>query len=172
MCSLYKFYLKNSRRDLVSKLGHYENVNQVSFIKFINLNFLNLQRKSLVILGLGFLFFLTNKKGILSPFNRSSKKNYNCFLKLKGKFLFAFLERLVQINLASILGFEEGLLKKSFSKTGTFSFQVEDIYTFLELGNDLFKFRKLKDLKIFFNFSQPSLKENILLLNSFGFHFI
>lgn len=157
-----------SRKDLTSKLALYDNVNQVSFIRYINLNFSGLKDKSSVILGLGFLYLLGNRRGELLLSSSTFTKNLGCSLKLKGTEAFYFLQRFLQFNLSNILDFEEGFLKKSFSTMGTFSFVIKDIYIFSELGENLFKFRNLKNLNISIIFSNNNIKENILLLQSLG----
>jgi hypothetical protein len=169
---LYRNILHNSQKDLISKYGSYKNVNQVSAIKNLNLNFSELKNKPLVVLGLGFLFLLTNKKGCASIVTRSSfSKNLNCNLRLDRVEAVSFLEKFLILNLRNILDLEEGFSKNNFSKAGTFSFTIKDIYVFSELGDDLFKFHNLKNLNISINFTSPERTENIFLLQSLGFSF-
>lgn len=74
-------------------------------------------------------------------------------------------------NLKNILDLEEGFLKTGFSDTGTFSFRIKDIYVFSELGENLFKFRNLKNLNVSILFSSLNKLENIRLLKGLGFIF-
>jgi len=172
MLCLQKSHLLNSRRDLVSKLNFYKNVNEVSSINFLNLNFSELKNKPSVILGLGFLYLLANKKGKVSSISRSSfSKNMNCNLRLKKNEALNFIEKFLLLNLKNILDLEEGFSKKNFSETGTFSFTIKDIYTFSELEDNLFKFRTLKNLNISISFTSQNKYENMRLLQSLGFVF-
>lgn len=173
MFYLKKFYLLNSRRDLISKFNHYENINKINSIKSIGFSFPSLKNKKFCLLGLGFLFLLTKKKGIIPSTSRKSFKNsFKCYLKLKEKDSFNFLENFLRLNLKNILDLDEGFSKGSFSSKGTFSFIVQDLYIFSELGESIFKFRNLRNLNIFINFKSFNKKENIELLRSFGFTFI
>lgn len=173
MFYLQKFYLLNSRRDLISKFNYYENINKVNSINSIDFTFSGLKNKKFCLLGLGFLFLLTKKKGIIPLVSRKSfKKNFRCCLKLKQKNSFFFLENFLRLSLKNMLDLDEGFSKKNFSSKGTFSFIVQDLYIFSELGESIFKFRNLRNLNIFINFKSFSKKENIELLKSFGFSFV
>ena len=55
--------------------------------------------------------------------------------------------------------------------TGIFSFRIKDIYVFSELGENLFKFRNLKNLNVSILFSSLNKVENIKLLKGLGFIF-
>lgn len=172
MLCLQKSYLLNSRRDLVSKLNIYKNINQISSIKFLNLNFSEIKGKSTVILGLGFLYLLTGKKGKIMSNSRSFfSKNMYCNLHLKKGESLDFIEKFLSLNLKNILDLEEGFSKKNLSETGTFSFTIKDIYIFSELEDNLFKFRNLKNLNVSISFESSNKYENILLLQSLGFLF-
>jgi hypothetical protein len=63
MLYLEKHYLFNSRRDLISKSNVYKNINDISFINSINLEFINLKHKSICIIGLCFFLFIFRVKG-------------------------------------------------------------------------------------------------------------
>ena len=172
MKGLQQIRLLNSRKDLISKKNLYNNINQVSFIKYINLNFSELKNKTSTILGLGFLYLLGNKKGVVGFKSRSSfSKNYSCNLKLERRDAFCFLEKFLTLNLKNILDLEEGFSKKQISNTGVFAFSIKDIYIFSDLGDNLFKFRILKNLNISITFSSQNKDENIKLLQSLGFYF-
>jgi len=172
MFHLQKKYLFSSRRDLVSKFNSYKNVHQISFIKFMSLTFLKLKKKPLALLGLGFLFLVTNKKGCLALSSRKSlKKSFGCFVKLKNEEALIFIEKFLKLSFRNIMDLEEGFSKKSFSTMGTFGFFIKDIYSFSELGDVLFKFRNLNNLNIVFDFSSKDRYENIELLRSLGFIF-
>ena len=172
MKELQQIRLLGSRRDLVSKLNLYKNVNEVGFIKHINLNFSELKNKPSTILGLGFLYLLGNKKGTVGFKSRTSfSKNFSCNLRLDKEESFFFLEKFLYLNLKNILDLEEGFSKKQISKTGVFSFSIKDIYAFSELGDNLFKFRILKNLNISIAFSNKDKDENIKILQSLGFFF-
>lgn len=172
MRHLEKLKFLTFRKDMASKLVLYNNVNQISLIRYINLNFSGLKNKSSAILGLGFLYLLGNRKGkLLLSSSSSFNKSLGCNLKLEGDEAFYFLYRFLDFNLENILDFEEGFLKKSFSNMGTFSFVVKDMYIFSELAENLFKFRNLKNLNISIIFSKKGEQENMLLLQSLGFPF-
>lgn len=169
---LQRSFLLNSRKDLVSKLSYYQNVNEISSIKYIDLSFFELKNKFLVCLALCFLLLICNRKGkfqLKSRFNFS--KSFGCSLRLKSEDAFFFLEKFLLLNLKNILDLEEGFLKTGFSDTGTFSFRVKDIYVFSELGESLFKFRNLKNLNVSILFSSLNKLENIKLLTGLGFMF-
>jgi ribosomal protein L5 len=169
---LQRLYLLNSRKDLVSKLNLYKNVNQISSIKYVNLSFSELKNKFSVALALAFLCLISNKKGKFNLKSRFSfSKTHGCSLKLKREEAFFFLENFLFFNLKNILDLEEGFSKSSFSETGTFSFTVKDVYAFSELGDNLFKLRILKNLNIAVLFSSQNRGENIQLLKSLGFLF-
>lgn len=172
MQGLYNSYFWVSRRDIVSKSKGYVNINEVSHVKFLLLKFLNLRNKAFALLGLSFLFLLTNKKGkVLSVSRKSFSKNIGCFLRLGPKDSLDFLERFLLLNFYRVMELEDGFSKKSLSKTGTFSFTIEDIHVFSELGDDLFKFRQLKNLTVSIIFSHNNLNSNLFLLESIGFNF-
>lgn len=172
MLCLQKSYLLNSRRDLVSKSNFYKNINQVSIIASLDLNFSELKNKSLVILGLSFFYLLVGRKGKISRNPRASfTKNINCNLRLGRGGALLFLEKFLALNLKNILDLEEGFLKSNFSERGTFSFTIKDVYTFSELEDDLFKLRHLKNLNIAITFTNQSKQKNMQLLQSLGFIF-
>ena len=167
----YFYLLKNSQKDLISK-NLYENINQISNIKHINLSFSKLRNKLFIILALAFLYLITNKKGrviLKSKFN--SSKIYGCSLKLKYKDALFFLEKFLFVNLKNILDLEDGFLKSGLSDLGTFSFTVKDIYTFFELDENLSKLYILKNLNIMVLFSSDNKYENMQLLKSLGVMF-
>jgi hypothetical protein len=174
MLPLQKLYLFHTRKDLVSKFNYYKNINQVSRIKLLSLTFFKLTEKSLALLGLGFFFLINNKRGFisLSSSEKFLKKSFNSSLKLKDEEIFIFLEKFLKICLITIIDFEGGFSKKSFSTTGTFSFNLKDTYAFLELGEVLFKFRNLNNLNITFDFNRNNTIENMGLLKSLGFNFV
>lgn len=162
----------SSKRDLVSKILFYKNVNEISSVDSLILGFSELKNKSLVILGLSFFYLLTQKKGYSKIKQKKIfSKNFNCSVKLKSFEIFLFLEKFFYFNLPNILDLEGGFSKKFCSDSGTFSFSVKDIYAFSELGDSLVKFQSLKNLNIVLNFSSMSKKENIFLLQSLGFIF-
>lgn len=164
---------ENSQRDLISKFNHYENVHEISTISFIDVEFSNLKKKSLCILSLAFVYILTGKKGCVSTRRKknSNKKIDSAGSRLREPLDLIFLERFLLVNLPNIIDLEKGFSKSSLSNTGTFSFTVNDIYTFEELGDVLFKFRHLENLRVHLDFSRRNIKENIELLRSFGFFF-
>lgn len=172
MRRLEKLKVLGFRKDMASKLALYSNVNQISLIRYINLNFSGLKTKSSVILGLGFLYLLGGRRGrlILSS-SLNFTKSLGCNLKLKGVEAFYFLQKFLDFNLVNILDFEEGFSRFSFSDAGSFSFIVRDIYVFSEFSENLFKFRNLKNLNISIIFSSNNKDENVLLLQSLGFLF-
>lgn len=92
-------------------------------------------------------------------------------MKLKDYEALNFIEKFLKISVKSVIDFEEGFSKKSFSNMGTFAIFIKDIFSFSELGDLLFKFRSLSNLSVVFNFSSKNKKENIELLRSFGFNF-
>ena len=92
-------------------------------------------------------------------------------MQLSSKESLNFLERFLLLNLRQVLELEDGFNKKSLSKNGTFSFVINDIHIFTELGEDLFKFRDLKNLTISIIFSNNDLNSNLFLLESVGFRF-
>lgn len=172
MLYLRKYFLKNTRRDLISKFNHYENINKINSIKSIDFNFSDLKNKKFCLLALGFLFLITNKKGFIPSLSRKNfSKNFRCRLKLNNKESLKFLEIFVRLNLKNILDLDEGFSSSSFSDKGTFSFMVKDLYVFSELGDSIFKFRNLKNLNIFITFDSFNNKENLELLRSFGISF-
>ena len=172
MEGLQRSFLLNSRKDLVSKLNFYKNVNTVSTVKYINLSFFELKNKFLVCLGLCFLFLICNKKGKFHLKSRFSfSKSFGCNLKLHSEEAFFFLEKFLLLNLKNILDLEEGFSKTGFNDTGIFSFRIKDIYVFSELGENLFKFRNLKNLNVSILFSSLNKVENIKLLKGLGFIF-
>lgn len=173
MFYLRKFYLLNSRRDLISKFNHYENINNVNSIKSTDFSFSSLKNKKFCLLGLGFLFLITRKKGVIpTPSRKNFNKNLKCHLKLKKTDSLNFIENFLRLNVKNILDLDEGFAKKNFSEKGTFSFIIQDLYIFSELGESVFKFRNLRNLNIFINFTSFNKKENLELLKSFGFSFI
>lgn len=172
MQGLYNSYFQVSRRDIVSKNNNYTNINEVSRIRYLILSFLKLKNKSFSLLGLSFFFLLSNKKGrILSSSRKSFNKNIGCFLKLNAKDAFSFLEKFLLLNSPRSLDLKDGFLKKSLSRKGTFSFVIDDLHIFDELGEDLFKFQRLKNLSISIVFSKTFSNSNLFLLESIGFKF-
>lgn len=170
---LQKIYLSHSRRDLVSKFGFYKNVYEISSVKYLDLSFLKVKKKTEVLFGLGFLFLISNKKGrLLLSSRKSLKKSFGCFVKLKNYEVLSFIEKFLSISVQNVIDFEEGFSKKSFSNMGTFAFFIKDIFSFPELGDLLFKFRNLSNLSVVFNFSSKNKNENLELLRSFGFNFM
>ena len=162
----------NSKRDLVSKFLNYKNVNEISSVKSMNLNFSELKNKSLVILGLGFFYLLVQKKGYSKiKTKKHFSKNFNCSVKLSEVEALNFLERFFYVNLLNILDLEGGFSKRFISGSGTFSFTIKDIYIFSELGDSLSKFQSLKNLNISLSFSNTNRVENIAVLQSIGFTF-
>jgi len=142
-------------------------------VKYLNLSFLKLKKKTEVLFGLGFLLLISKKKGrLLLSSRKSLKKSFGCFVKLKGLDVLSFIEKFLKISVKNVVDFEEGFSKESFSNMGTFAFFVKDIFSFTELGDLLFKFRSLSDLNIVFSFSSKKKNENIELLRSFGFNFM
>lgn len=168
MFYLKKYFLKNSRRDLISKFNYYKNINKINSIKSISFNFHNLKNKKICLLSLGFLFLITKKKGFIPL---SFKKNFMCFLKLNNKNSLKFLEVFLKLNFKNILNLEEVFSFSSFSNKGTFSFMIKDLYLFSEIGNNIFKFKNLNNLNIFITFNSFNKKENLELLRSFGIFF-
>jgi ribosomal protein L5 len=172
MIELQESYLKNSRRDLVSKLNHYQNVHEISYIKNLTLSFLKLGSYVKAIMGIGLLFLVTSRKGRVIARSRSSFSKFrSCDVKLKKKTALSFLESFLFFNLNNILDLEDGFNKKNFSSKGTFAFNIRDIFSFVQLDEDLFKFRELKNLTVSLAFSKPSAKENTVLLRTFGIIF-
>ena len=175
MSHLHKFYLINSRKDLVSKLNSYKNVNEINCIQHIDLNFSELKNKSSVILCLSFFYLLTSKYGkqstSLSSGNKKAKKNFGCSLRLSDKEVFHFIEKILFLNFDNVSELNEFFSKSNLSNNKTFSFSVKDIYNFSELGEDLFKYRFLKNLRIYFSFKDKEKKANFFLLQSLGFKF-
>lgn len=172
MSYLQKSYLLNSRRDLVSKSNSYKNINQLSCINKVHLSFSGIKNKPMTILGVGFLYLITYKKGKIPIKLRSSfTKDFNCKLLLSRDESFLFIEYFLNLVTKNIIDLEEGFSKSNFSKTGTFSFTIKDIYAFSELEDNLFKFKDLKNLNLSINLSSRSVKENIELLRSLGYMF-
>jgi hypothetical protein len=172
MLYLEKHYLFNSRRDLISKSNGYKNINNISFINSINLEFINLKHKSICIIGLCFFYLFLGLKGNYGSYSRSNlKKTLYCSLNLNNnKDKFFFLEKFIFINFYNEL-INNKLKIKSLSNVGTFSFIINDLYKFLELDENLFRFRKLDKLKISFNFNIKNKKTILILLKSLGFSF-
>jgi hypothetical protein len=170
MSCTQKTYLLNSRRDLVSKFNSYKNINQLSFIYFLNFNFFEEKDKFLVVIGLGLFYLLTSKKGRISVVPRFTKSK-NCNLCLSGEEALLFLGRFLKLSLKNVLGLEEGFSVFNFSEIGTFSFMIQDIYTFSELEDNLFKLRNLKNLNISMSFTSHDKQENIEMFRSLGFVF-
>ena len=71
MLYLEQHYLENSRRDLISKFNDYHNINELSKVNRIDLDFNSIKSKSITILGLCFFYLLTGLKG---SYGFSSKK--------------------------------------------------------------------------------------------------
>lgn len=172
MLYLEKHYLFNSRRDLISKSNVYKNINNTPFINSINLEFTNLKHKSICIIGLCFLYLFLGLKGNYGSYSKSNlKRTLYCSLNLKSnKDKFLFLEKFIFINFYNDLTTNK-VKMKSLSNVGTFSFIVNDLYKFLELDENLFRFRKLDKLKISFNFNIKDKKGILTLLKSLGFSF-
>jgi hypothetical protein len=59
--------------------------------------------------------------------------------------------------------------KKSFSSNKTLSFTIKDIYSFIEFEEELFKYRHLKNLRVYFSFLNKKKKKKSFLLQSLGF---
>lgn len=165
-----KHYLFRSRRDLISKFNNYKNINELSLITAINLDFVGLKHKSASILGLCFFYLFLGLKGKTGfSLGKRLKKMMFCSLSLKKKNVFSFLEKYIFIHLYNSLSFDSNFKKQSLSNVGTFSFIINDIYKFLEFEESIARFRYLKNLKINFVFSKTLQKENLALLKSLGF---
>jgi hypothetical protein len=173
MLYVEKHYLMNSRRDLISKLNYYKNINEVTSIKSINLEFIGFKHKTVSILGLCFFYLFLGLQGKAGFFSgKNLKKTMFCNLNLfKNKDIFLFLEKYIFILLYNHLNLDEKFKNSSLSNTGTFSFVIKDIFKFLELEENLFRFRSLKNLKISFVFTSQDRDANLKLLKSLGFKF-
>ena len=115
MEGLQRSFLLNSRKDLVSKLNFYKNVNMVSTVKYINLSFFELKNKFLVCLGLCFLFLICNKKGKFHLKSRFSfSKSFGCNLKLHSEEAFFFFRKILIIEFKKYFGFGRRFFKNRF----------------------------------------------------------
>ena len=173
MTHLQRFFLINSRRDLVSKSETYENINKLNSLVNINLNFSELKSKSFVILCLSFFYLLANKKGKYKAFSSKVGKNINknlvCSLRLEKNEIFLFLEKILLVNFNNKSRISNLFFKKSFSSNKTLSFTIKDIYSFTEFEEELFKYRYLRNLRVYFSFLNKKKKKNSFLLQSLGF---
>lgn len=172
MLEFHKHYLSNSRRDLISKSSSYKNINGLSKIDFLSLDFLKSKNsKSFAIRALCFFYFFLGFKGNVRLYSKPGlKKSIFCDLELvHRKDIFLFMEKYYY----NILYKEapERLLKSSLSNTGTFSFMIKDILDFVELEESIFRFRNLENFKVTFVFSTSKIAENLNLLRSLGFIF-
>lgn len=171
MQNLQNTYLNASRRDLVSKVKYYNNMNDIGHVKSLTFNFSDLKNKESCLLGLSFFYFLMNKKGIVGVNSKGFfKRRLNCSLKLNKKYSILFLERFLNLNLKKNLDFRNGF-NLNFSNSATFSFTIKDVYIFSELGDDIFKYRDLKNLNISITFNNNDKNINKNLLQSLGFVF-
>ena len=173
MTHLQRFFLINSRRDLVSKSETYENINKLNSLVNINLNFSELKSKSFVILCLSFFYLLANKKGKYKTFSSKVGKNLNknlvCSLRLEKNEIFLFLEKILLVNFNNKSRISNLFFKRSFSNNKTLSFTIKDIYSFIEFEEELFKYRHLKNSLVYFSFLNKKKKKNSFLLQSLGF---
>jgi len=171
---LNKVHSSSSKRDLASNPNQlHKNVNELSSLKSLTLNFSEIKSKKAGASGLAFINLLANKKGRMSFKGRreSTEKNIGCALKLsKGESL-VFIDRFINCDLVSFLNSESSTLGSNFSEVGNFSFYIKDVFTFLDLGDSLFRFRDLENLNVSIVFSRKVGYGNSKLLRSLGFIF-
>jgi large subunit ribosomal protein L5 len=174
---LENFYIKILKYELINKFLYY-NTNQLPKIKNITLNFgcktADLKELASCLLALK---LISNKKGKLTTTKYSNiifkirKGNpTGCKVMLSKFQMFNFFSKMVIEVFPKLKNFNGFILSKKIKKN-TFSFEIYDNFSFLELENNYSLFKNLPKLNLTIILKSKNKLELIYLLKSFQFPF-
>lgn len=170
-----KDYYKNIiQYDLVNKF-HYRNLQNLPKLQKIVLNFgyKNPNIKNLAS-ALLFLELITTKRGVIttarSPHILLKIKKGNpvgCKIILKKTLMYSFFTKLLIDVYPQMKEFKESTLQKKKQQPNTFSYQLKNIFVFLELERNYNLFNNLSNLNVTIVTNAKTQNELLFLLNSF-----
>lgn len=177
MQRLKKFYIENVIPVLLDKF-HYENVNQVPRIKKIVVNrgfdescqnskILDLLLSEFTLIA-GQKAILTRSKKAISNFKLRENMPVGMTVTLRGKNMYSFLDRLINLALPRIRDFH-GLSSKSFDNLGNYSIGLSEQFMFPEVDFD--KSPKIKGMDINIVVEAKNKQESYFLLKELGMPF-
>jgi ribosomal protein L5 len=160
----FYFYTKYIRILSLTKFN-YKNINDLTYLKKLNLKF-DFKQTANLLSGLVALKLITNKTPFLEKEVLKSKKKFKplikgCYVSLDRSDLYYFLDKLVHLYLPKVQFFK-GFEMKNLNKNN-FYHQIEDISIFTELEDEFENFITLKNLKLNFYFSKSDLIQNKFL---------
>lgn len=177
MSFLEYFYYNIVKYDLINKFK-YKKIHQIPKFKKIVLhfNFNNINLKQLAS-GILALELLTTQKSFLIKSKTSNislkiRKGYpiGCQVILRKTLMYQFYSKLLIQFFLNIKQIKLSTKKKIVKKfNNSFSFEIEKILFFSELGNHYHVFNKLSNLKIVIATNSSSSYELFFLLKSFKF---
>jgi len=171
------FYIKTLKHDLSNKF-FYKDTKKIPKIKKIVLNFgCRIPEIKHLAASLLALELITSKKGKLTTTKRSNillkirKGNpVGCKVVLTKKQMFKFLEKIIINIFPNIKNFTGVKLNNNKTvKTKTFSFEIQDIFTFTELEEQYYLFNNLPNLTITIITNSKSNKELLFIIKSLQF---
>jgi large subunit ribosomal protein L5 len=174
MYFLNSYYQSIIQYDLINKF-HYKNLQNLPKLQKIVLNF-GYKNPSLknVASALLFLELISTKRGVIITANSShillkvKKGNpVGCKVTLKKTLMYYFFTKLLIDIIPQIKKFENIPLQKNFQQSNTFSYQLKNIFIFLELERNYNLFNNLPNLNITIITNTKTQNELFFLLNSF-----
>lgn len=172
MSHLTDFHEKTLRYDLINKF-FYKKTKELPELKKITLNFSckNTDLKNLASSLLA-LELITKQKGILTTAKRSNitlkirKDNpVGCKVSLRGRKMFAFLEKILTETIPIMKNFNGILLPKNPQKS-TISYKFSDSFSFDELKEHYHLFHHIPKLNLTIVTSSESKNEVVFILKS------
>jgi large subunit ribosomal protein L5 len=169
---LENFYIKILKYELINKFFYY-NTNQLPKIKNVTLNFgcktADIKELASTLLALK---LITNQKGKLTTTKHSNiifkirKGNpTGCKVTLSKFHLFNFIAKIITEVFPKLKNFNGFILSKNIKKN-TFSYEIHDVLSFLELESNYYLFKNLPKLNITLTLNSQNKLELIYLLKS------
>ena len=110
----------------------------------------------------------TKAKKSISEFKVRANQVVGCMVTLRGKRMYDFLTKLINIALPKIRDFK-GVSKKSFDQNGNYSLGIKEHIVFMEI--DVSKIDKVRGLEICINTSAKNKEDASVLLVALGMPF-
>ncbi len=111
---------------------------------------------------------VTKAKTSISNFKLREGMAIGCMVTLRGKKMYEFLDRLINISIPRIRDFQ-GLNPNAFDQNGNYNLGIKEQYIFPEI--DLDKSDKARGMNITFVCSQKNIEQNREMLKNMGMPF-
>lgn len=177
MTQRLKILYKKIIPKLIAQFG-YKNIHQVPKIKKIIINRslgldginANILKKSFKELSLiaGQIPLITKTKKAIAGFKIRQNVNIGIKVTLRKDKMYAFLDKLINVNLPQIRDFR-GISSKKFDKNGNFNFGIQEQLIFPEINYE--NIDKIRGYNITIVLTGKTAGENKFLLSSLNFPF-